>query len=67
MKKFIDENVAPYWKAVMGFVIPGVVVLSNAQLSKGHIDSGDWVLAIFACVLTSGGVYAVANKSVVAK
>ena len=60
------EKIAPYWKAVVGFVAPGAVLLSAAvtEASKGgeHITDGEWITAILAMIITSAGVWAVPNK-----
>ena len=59
---FVDKYIAPYWKAVLGFLVPGVTVVSTALLTKGVITANDWLQALFASILTAGGVYAVKNK-----
>ena len=60
------ERVAPYWKAVVGFVAPGAVVIGAAvtQSSAGGsaITQAEWVTAGVACVVTSAGVYGARNK-----
>lgn len=59
------EKVAPYWKAVVGFVAPAAVVLTAAvtESSAGGtaITAGEWVTAGCAAVITAGGVYAKSN------
>lgn len=59
------KTVAPYWKAILAFVVPGVVTLSSALApSSGggeRITSTEWVTALFACILTAGAVYSKTN------
>lgn len=59
-------KIAPYWKAVVGFVAPGAVLIGAAvtESSAGGaaITQAEWVTAAVACVVTSAGVYAATNK-----
>jgi hypothetical protein len=61
------KNVSKYWKAIIGFVAPGIVILGSAltDASDGGstITSTEWITALVACVATAGGVYAKANKA----
>ena len=54
------------WKAVVGFVAPGAVILGSSVLggSDGgsHVTQAEWITAAVACVVTSGGVWAKGNK-----
>lgn len=56
---------APYFKAVVGFVAPAAVVLTSAVQSASAggeaITGGEWVTAICATIITGAGVYAVPN------
>lgn len=56
----------PYFKAVVGFIAPGAVILTSAvqESSAGGelITSGEWVTAICATIITGAAVYAVPNK-----
>ncbi len=58
-------NLAPYWKAIIGFVAPGAVVLTSAvtEASAGgeHITAGEWVTAACAAVITGAAVYGKSN------
>ncbi len=60
------NRIAPYWKAVVGFVAPGAVIITAATLqgSAGHdvITQAEWITAACACVITAGGVYAKSNR-----
>lgn len=60
------NNVGRYWKAIVGFVAPGAVLIGSAVMegSAGgeRITTGEWVTALVACVVTSAGVAAVSNK-----
>lgn len=62
----IIQTVRPYWKAVVGFLAPGAVVLTSAvtEASAGgeHITQGEWVTAACAAVITAAAVYAKANE-----
>lgn len=53
------------WKAVVGFVAPGAVILASAVLSGSdggsRITTAELVTALVACVVTSAGVYRVSN------
>lgn len=58
-------NFGRYWKAILGFVTPGVVVLGSAvtEASDGGstITTTEWVTALVACVATGGLVAAKGN------
>ena len=59
---------APYWKALIGFVAPGVVLIGSAVLegSAGGetITQGEWITAVVASVVTAAGVYSKANVDI---
>lgn len=59
------QNVDKYWKAIIGFIAPGVVIIGSAVTSGSDggskITVTEWVTAGVACVLTSAGVYAKGN------
>ena len=58
-------KIAQYWKAVVGFVVPGAVIIGSAVTAGSdggsHITAAEWVTAVVACVVTSGGVAAATN------
>lgn len=60
------NKIAPYWKAVVGFIAPGAVVLTaavqDASPAGSAVTSGEWLTAICACVITGAGVYGVRNR-----
>lgn len=60
------NKLAPYWKAIVGFVAPGAVNLVAALQdgSKGGdvITQSEWIGAGLACVITSAAVFAIPNK-----
>ena len=65
---FIDRYVAPYWKAVMAFIVPGATLLLNSALNMSSdggttVTGSEWFAAILTCIVTSGAVYAVKNKT----
>lgn len=61
------DSIAPYAKAVLGFVAPGAALIIAAVLpdSVGGsvITSGEWITALCTAVVTSAGVYAVPNRA----
>lgn len=60
------DRIAPYWKAVVGFVAPGAVALGAAvtEASDGgsSITGAEWTTALVACVVTSAAVFSVPNR-----
>ena len=60
------DKLAPYWKAVIGFIAPGAAILISSVLegSAGGeaITAGEWITAVCTAVITAGTVYAVPNK-----
>jgi hypothetical protein len=57
---------APYAKALVGFVAPGAVLIGAAvqdgSAGGSVITSAEWVQAIVACIVTAAGVYTIPNK-----
>lgn len=60
------KRIAPYAKALVGFITPGAVLIGSAvtDASDGgsRITTAEWVTAIVACVVTGGAVYRTPNK-----
>jgi hypothetical protein len=60
------DKIAPYWKAVVGFVVPGAGSLIQAMtdVSPGGstITKNELIAAVLICIITSGAVYGVPNK-----
>lgn len=60
------NKIAPYLKAVVGFLTPGVVALGFAiqDGSPGNsaITQAEWVAALVACFMTGGAVFTVKNS-----
>lgn len=58
-------QLAPYWKALIGFAAPAAVVLTSAVLdssARGEtITQGEWVTAVCAAVITGAAVYGKSN------
>lgn len=56
------SKIAPYWKAVVGFVTPGAVLIGAAVTAASDggtsITTAELVTAVVACVVTSGAVWA---------
>lgn len=65
------DKIAPYWKAVVGFVAPGAAIIvsavTDASAGGAAITAGEWVTAVCTAVITAAGVYAVENKPVAAQ
>ena len=58
------EWVAPYWKAVVAFAVPGIALLVTFVTGDegiGSVTTGEWIMVAVA-VLTPVSVYAVVNK-----
>lgn len=59
-------KLAPYWKAVVGFIAPGAVVLGAAVLEVSdagtRVTASELVTAAVACIVTSAGVYRTPNR-----
>jgi uncharacterized membrane protein HdeD (DUF308 family) len=58
--------IAPYLKAVVGFIVPGIIALI-AAVSDGSdngqtITGPEWIGIAAACILTSAGVWGVPNR-----
>lgn len=60
------DRFAAYWKAIVGFITPGAVVIGSSVMegSDGgsRITAAEIVTALVACIVTSGAVYVVPNK-----
>lgn len=60
------KTIAPYAKAIIGFVTPGVVALVAAvqggSPGGATVTGPEWVGIGAACILTGASVYAVPNK-----
>lgn len=63
------DKIAPYWKAVLGFIAPGAIVIASSVMegSAGGVDitQGEWITAICSAVITGAGVYGVRNAGTV--
>ena len=59
------NHIAPYWKALIGFVAPGAVIIGSAVTDSSvggeMVTQGEWITAIVAAVVTAAGVYAKSN------
>jgi uncharacterized membrane protein HdeD (DUF308 family) len=58
--------IAPYLKAVVGFIVPGIIALF-AAVSDGSdngqtITGPEWIGILAACILTAAGVWGVPNR-----
>ena len=54
------QNWQHYWKAILGFIVPGAVVIGSAvtDVSDGGstITGAEWVTAIVAMIVTGAAV-----------
>ena len=63
--KTLLHNAPRYWKGILGFAMPGLVVVGSAI--TGASDGGsrvttyEWVTAALACLITGGAVTAKSN------
>lgn len=59
---------APYWKAVVGFLAPGFAIIVSAVLASSDggttITTSEWITAVATAFITAAGVYAVRNAPV---
>lgn len=60
------KKIAPYAKAVVGFITPGAVLIgaavTEASVGGSSITTSEWVTAAVACIVTGGAVYRTPNK-----
>lgn len=60
------KKIAPYWKALIAFVTPGLLLIGSAVLESSaggeSITTGEAITALVTMVVTSGGVLAKGNK-----
>jgi hypothetical protein len=55
------NKLAPYWKAVVAFLVPGVIAVSYAS-RDGVLTRSEWITAACSCLITAASVYFVPNK-----
>jgi uncharacterized membrane protein len=59
------DTISRYWKAVVGFIAPGAVLVGAATLSESaggdRITQSEWVAALVACIVTAAGVAVAKN------
>lgn len=60
------DALAPYWKAVIGFVAPAATVIISAvtEASDGGtaVTGAEWITAACTAIVTASLVYAIPNK-----
>jgi len=56
------EKVAPYWKAVVAFFAPGIIVICGPLMAGRVPTQAEWLIALGTAVATSLAVYAVPNQ-----
>jgi hypothetical protein len=59
-------NIGKYWKAVIGFVAPGAVVIGASLLEASDggtaVTGAEWGTAAVAAIVTAAGVAAKSNN-----
>jgi hypothetical protein len=55
-------KIPAYWKAVVGFVAPGAVVIGSAVADGSGISTSELVTAVVASVVTAAAVARTPNK-----
>lgn len=60
------NKIAEYWKAVVGFIAPGAVVIGSSVLEGSDggsaVTQAEVITALVACIITAGGVAVVRNR-----
>ena len=59
------DKVAPYYKAVVAILLPGLAVLAGfliGDIGFGDLNAGQWVAIVIAVLGTPIGVYSVPNR-----
>lgn len=61
------NSISKYWKAIVGFITPGVVALvaavQDGSPAGQAITTTEWVTIAAACIVTGGVVFTVPNKT----
>lgn len=61
------DAIAPYWKAVIGFIAPGatVVITSLVEGTDGgtRVTGSEWLMALMTAIVSAAAVYTVPNKA----
>jgi|KBSMisStandDraft_5_1062788.scaffolds.fasta_scaffold12033_4 hypothetical protein len=59
------ENWQHYWKGILGFLVPGAVIIGSSVTGDSDggstITTAEWVTAVVAMIVTGGLVVAKAN------
>lgn len=54
------QNWQHYWKAILGFIMPGAVIIGSSVLESSDggstVTTAEWVTAIVAMIVTGGAV-----------
>jgi hypothetical protein len=65
------EKVAPYYKAVAGFVVPFLGSLATALVESSdnasEITGSEWLQAVLVALVAGGAVFAVPNRDPLAQ
>lgn len=63
------NKAAQYWKAILGFIVPGAVIIGSSVLEGSDggttITTSEWITALVACIVTAGAVAAKGNADYV--
>lgn len=64
MKSFIDAF-APYAKAVIAFIAPGVLLIGGGPLADGRVPTtSEWLMALGISLVTAFAVFTMPNKEI---
>ena len=59
-------NWQQYWKAILGFLVPGAIIIGSSVLSDSDggttITGSEWVTAVVAMIVTGAAVGFKANE-----
>lgn len=60
------QNWQHYWKGILGFIVPGAVIVGASVLEQSDggstITSAEWITAVVAMIVTGGAVTAKSNS-----
>lgn len=61
------KNWQNYWKGILGFIVPGAVIIGASVLDGSDggstITSAEWITAVVAMIVTGGAVAAKGNAN----
>lgn len=61
------ENWQHYWKGILGFLVPGAIIIGSSVLSDSDggttITGSEWVTAVVAMIVTGAAVTVKGNAN----